>query len=244
MFHTTFSSNVSVVTFLPSISSYFFHLWSFPTISIYWPRGKLVRNPKLGIKTSNSKPNLASSLLCPALGFAFCTNEGLRGDWPRVLCCSTTTLYQGKLCQKILLLSRVLRPNLSTTESVLSLFWAKNKQRNHRSQQSEKSIPENIADHSFALLLERQQLGKKTEECKYSIRRLEFTSSLIIALTRSRDLDGLIFLLSKYRNSAFPGLCQSHFWKIPKEDVFKIVCSPEVLTWQSHPTRSLFHRII
>ena len=86
-FNSTFSSSVSAVTFLPRIHPCFFHPWSFPKTSVRRPRGKLARNPKLGIKTPNSKPTLASSLLSPAPGFAFCKNEGLRVDRPRVLCC-------------------------------------------------------------------------------------------------------------------------------------------------------------
>lgn len=38
-------------------------------------------------------------------------------------------------------------------------------------------------------------------------------------LVRSCDLYDLIFLLSKQRNSACPGLLQSNFWTIPKEDM-------------------------
>lgn len=51
--------------------------------------------------------------------------------------------------------------------------------------------------------------------------------------SRSHDLDDLIFLLSKGRNSAFSGLCQSSFGRSQRRMCIKRVRRPEVLKRQS-----------
>lgn len=168
----------------------------------------MLKELQINSRQPHSKFNLVSLLLFSAPGFVLCINEGIRVNLPRVLSFSTTTIFlPGETLSKEL---ASLMGFLSKLFNNWIIFLG-----------NQKKYLKNISNYFFALLLEWQRLGTKTENGKDPIRGFEFTSSLFTSLSKSCDPYDLIFLFSKCRNSACPDLLKSNFWKIPKEDMYQ-----------------------